>query len=255
VDITKGGQPDDPDCTGDAYCVTSSGFYGEGVSISVNDSGTGSGSWTYTCDGCTGSEIIKVEFVDGHEFTGTAVPVAPDGTQGGSLPYNGSLNGGCSLSDHGSFTSAMIAHMRSATKPLVIEKASPVARIASLSYYVGSARGQTFNGSWDCNTKELRVGWSAAVPCKQKSAPALAPVIEKVFFDFKGRTSHDGAMKRALSTDKLVTGKVYEAVLDGVRATATSMSFSFHVHLVEHPGHEEVYDCHIEGNATLPSTS
>jgi pimeloyl-ACP methyl ester carboxylesterase len=86
--ISIGGQPSDPACSADAYCITTvSGFYGIDVSVTPN----GAGTWTYTCDGCTGSEDISVDF-DGPTFTGTATGIAPDGTETGTVPYDGTCN-------------------------------------------------------------------------------------------------------------------------------------------------------------------
>jgi hypothetical protein len=132
---------------------------------------------------------------------------------------------------------------------------SPIARIASVSYYLGSANGQTFTGSWDCNNREIRVRWTAAIPCKQKSAPKLAPIIEKVHFDFRGKTQRDGTLKGRLETQKLETGKVYGAFLDNVRVTPAALALDYGVDLVQHPGVVEVYDCHIAGTATAPIQS
>ncbi len=90
LDISIGGQSSDPACSANEYCITTgSGFYGEDVSVTPN----GAGTWTYTCDGCTGSEDIDVHF-KGPTFSGTATPVAPDGTKSGPIPYSGTC-GNC----------------------------------------------------------------------------------------------------------------------------------------------------------------
>ena len=79
--ITIGGQPKDPACSPGIYCITdSSGFYGKGVSLTPN----GSGTWTWDCVGCTATETINVTFKGG-TFKGTAK--ATD-----TVPYSGVLS-------------------------------------------------------------------------------------------------------------------------------------------------------------------
>ncbi len=87
LDISIGGQQaSDPACSANEYCITTaSGFYAKDVSATPN----GGGSWTYTCDGCTGSEDISVTF-KGDTFTGMATGIAPDGSVTGTVPYSGS---------------------------------------------------------------------------------------------------------------------------------------------------------------------
>lgn len=90
LDFSIGGQSSDPACSANEYCITTaSGFYAEDVSVTPN----GAGTWTYTCDGCTGSEDIDVHF-KGPTFRGSATPVAPDGTKSGPIPYSGTC-GNC----------------------------------------------------------------------------------------------------------------------------------------------------------------
>ena len=89
LDISIGGQQaSDPACSANEYCITTqSGFYAKDVSATPN----GGGSWTYTCNGCTGSENISVTF-KGDTFTGMATGIAPDGSVTGTVPYSGSCS-------------------------------------------------------------------------------------------------------------------------------------------------------------------
>ena len=98
--ISIGGQEaKDPACSEGSYCITDvSGFYGKGVSLTPN----GAGTWTWTCNGCTGSEDVAVTF-KGDTFSGKATAQPSDGE---STDYSGvrvsgpspSLSVGVSLS-------------------------------------------------------------------------------------------------------------------------------------------------------------